>query len=82
VLLHQERGFTISGRLDSAELLTRSVLNVVLPDDDASGEEHPWPWLAERARARGLDATAEELRRLPYEVVLTERVAEWLEMPA
>jgi hypothetical protein len=55
------------------ESLTRDVLNVVLPDDE-SGEEHPWEWLAELAQARGLEVTANDLRRLPYEVVFTEEV--------
>jgi hypothetical protein len=57
--------------------LTRDVLNTVLPDDD-DGEDHPWSWLAALARGRGLDVTAEDLRVLPYEVVLTDAVIRWL----
>jgi hypothetical protein len=53
--------------------LVRDVLNVVLPDDD-DGEDHPWEWLAELARDRGLDVTAVDLRAVPYEVELTGRV--------
>jgi len=55
-------------------------LNVVLPDDDeeAAVEAHPWSWLAELARARGLKATAEDLRALTYEVILTDNVTRWL----
>ncbi|WP_053202741.1 hypothetical protein [Jiangella muralis] len=56
------------------ESLTRDVLNVVLPDEDESGEDHPWDWLAELARDRGVIVTADQLRSLPYEVELTERV--------
>jgi hypothetical protein len=85
VILHEARGFTIgwSSRHrwgnESLENMTRSVLTVVLPDDDEGGEQHPWSWLAELARARGLDVTAEDLRRLPYEVVFTDTVREqWL----
>jgi hypothetical protein len=94
VILHNARGFTIgvgraSARLDdirarqTRETITRNVLLVVLPDDDETAEEegHPWSWLAELARARGLNVTAEDLRGLPYEVVLTDEVTRWLEQP-
>ena len=86
VTLHDERGVTVGVRGGAIgggpvpasyhltlESLTRDVLNVVLPDPE-SGEEHPWEWLAELAEARGLEATANDLRRLPYEVVFTEEV--------
>jgi len=90
VLLHVDRGFTIgwrssdsSGSGDSRghetqDSITRDVLNVVLPDDDECLEDHPWSWLANLARARGLDVTAEDLRGLAYEVVLTDEVTRWL----
>jgi hypothetical protein len=86
VTLHEARGFTIgwghSGESGSphatVENLTQSVLTTVLPDDDQSGEQHPWSWLADLARARGLNVTAEDLRSLPYEVILTEKVRRWL----
>jgi hypothetical protein len=85
VTLHEARGFTIGwGSGESwehmpTENMTRSVLTVVLPDEDEGGEEHPWSWLADLARARGLNVTAEDLRCLPYEVVFTDTVREqWL----
>ena len=90
VTLHDERGLTVGLRSTAEpgprdlreeltlDALTRDVLNVVLPDDE-SGEEHPWSWLAQLARARGLDVTAEDLRALPYEVIFTETVRRWLE---
>jgi hypothetical protein len=85
VILHEARGFTIGWRSDDSwgnetlENMTRSVLTVMLPDDDEGGEEHPWSWLANLARARGLDVTAEDLRGLPYEVVFTDAVRQqWL----
>ena len=62
-----------------AEDLVSDVLNVVLPDDDDSGEPHPWEWLAGLGRARGLDVTADGLRALPYEVVLGDDVRRWLD---
>ncbi len=61
--------------------MRQQVLNVVLPDDDESDEPHPWSWLAEQARRQGIDVTADELKALPYEVVLTERLAQWLKAP-
>jgi hypothetical protein len=90
VILHEDRGFTIGwtsvggsgpGGLPIRETrddIVQSVLHVVLPDDDECAEGHPWAWLAELARARGLDVTADDLRGLPYEVVLTDRVTRWL----
>ncbi len=73
VILHEDRGFTLGWRSsgksgsrairehETLESLTRDVLNVVLPDDDDCAEDHPWSWLADPARARGLTATAEDL---------------------
>ncbi|MBI2708180.1 MAG: hypothetical protein HYX34_00550 [Actinobacteria bacterium] len=90
MILHDDRGFTIGWRstgesrsgdvreLETLEGLTRDVLNVVLPDEDECADDHPWAWLADLARARGLDVTAEDLRRVPYEVVFTENVHRWL----
>jgi hypothetical protein len=90
VILHEARGFTIglrstgesgSGELrehETLESVTRNVLTVVRPDDDECAEDHPWSWLAGLARARGLNVTAEELRGLPYEVIFTDTVRQWL----
>jgi hypothetical protein len=81
VILHDERGYGARISWDddiwaheTVETITRNVLTTVLPDDDATDEEHPWEWLAELARARGIDVTADDLREVPYDVVLTERV--------
>jgi hypothetical protein len=89
VILHEDRGFTIglgSSRESTADLrrgetlesLTRDVLSVVLPDDDVPAEAHPWRWLADLARARGLNVSADDLRSLPYEVTFTDEVRRWL----
>lgn len=87
VILHEDRGLTIGlGQgVDirdglTREVLTHNVLNVVLPDGD-SKEPHPWTWLAELARIRGLNASAESLSALPYEVVFTEEATEWVALP-
>lgn len=89
VILHAGRGFTIglrsTGKRDpgelrehqSAESLTRDVLNTVLSDDEPAAD-HPWTWLAKLARARGLDVSAEDLQSLPYEVTFTDNVKRWL----
>jgi hypothetical protein len=79
VVLHEERGFTISGTWagETAESLTQDVLTTVLPDElpgEEPVEDHPYPWLADLARARGLSVTADDLRALPYRVVLTDAV--------
>jgi hypothetical protein len=89
VILHEDRGFTIglgSSRESTADLrrgetiesLTRDVLNVVLPDDDEPAEDHPYSWLADLARARGLNVSADDLRSLPYDVIFTDEVRRWL----
>ncbi|MEH1017695.1 hypothetical protein V6U90_32055 [Micromonospora sp. CPCC 206060] len=90
VLLHAERGFTLTARSTGApgngaiplhetrDSLTQDVLTVVLPDDEECAEEHPWSWLAELAQARGLAVPADDLRGLPYEVVFTDAVSRWL----
>jgi len=91
VILHEDRGFTIglgsTGTSDlgglreheTLESLTRDVLNTVLPDDDQPAEDHPWMWLADLARARGLTVSADDLRKLRYDVILTDKVRRWLE---
>lgn len=90
VILHNDRGFTIGWRstddprTDTAPIgetrdsITQNVLNTVLPDNEDGAEDHPWSWLADLARARGLSVTAQDLRGLPYEVVLTDKVIQWL----
>jgi hypothetical protein len=80
--LHEERGFTTSrgpapsdmSWYPTLEHLERDVRTTVLPDDDDTQDEHPWEWLAGLIRAHGVEATAEELRLLPYDVVFSERL--------
>ncbi len=80
--LHEERGFTTSGgpapsdpwRYLTLEHLERDVRTTVLPDDDDTQDEHPWEWLAGLLHVRGVEATVEELRLLPYDVVFSERL--------
>jgi len=88
VILHEDRGFTIGlgssretadlRRGETIESLTRNVLSVVLPDNDDAAEAHPYSWLADLARARGLNVSADDLRSLTYEVIFTDKVRRWL----
>jgi hypothetical protein len=60
---------------ETVETIESTVLNVVLPDDaEETGEDHPWEWLAERILRLGVETTPEELRQLPYDVVLSDRL--------
>lgn len=89
VLLHSDRGFTVGmgaavrdrvaevRDLVTEEDLVRSTLNTVLPDTDDS-EPHPWTWLLELALSKGVMLSSAEIRELPYEVLLTQRVISWL----
>jgi hypothetical protein len=76
ITLHEERGFTTSAqwRYLTLDDIERDVRTTVLPDDDDTQDEHPWEWLAELLHVRGIDATAEELRLVPYNVVFSERL--------
>lgn len=59
----------------TVEAVETDVGNVVLPDDaEETEEEHPWPWLTERLGGLGVGTTPEELRGLPYEVILSRRL--------
>jgi hypothetical protein len=92
VLLHDGgRGLTAGGARSTGgwraadvrwgltlEGLGRDVLTVVLPDDETDTEPHPWSWLSELARSRGLEVTAADLRELPYDVVFTDELRRWL----
>jgi hypothetical protein len=84
--LRDDLGFTISTMASrgpapsdqwrhlTLEQLQRDVLTTVLPDDDDTQEQHPWKLLAALLHIHGEEATAEELRLLPYDVVFSERL--------
>jgi hypothetical protein len=90
VTLHAERGWTSwvrgTGRsepLDPWDALTEEgiqedVLNVVLPDDDASGEPHEWAWLRDLLSRHGVETTVEHLKSVPYTVELSDRLLQRL----
>lgn len=59
----------------SVEAIVNDVHNVVLPDDaEETGDEHPWAVLTARIRALGVETSPEQLRELPYVVILSERL--------
>ena len=59
-----------------------NVRTVVLPDDaETSRDEHPWHQLAATLTAKGLPTTADELRELPYDIVLGPRLRARLSAP-
>jgi hypothetical protein len=59
------------------QAITRNVLNVVLPDDaERTGDEHSWDLFARTLAAQGVTAGVEDLRAVPYLVVLAPRVDE------
>lgn len=88
IRLHAERGFTLSGVRGfgqsagadpwqgvTLEDLEADVRTTVLPDDaEDTGEDHPWEWLSELLRAQGIEASAEQLRTLPYDVEFSDRL--------
>jgi hypothetical protein len=85
VTLLDDRGWTTSaplgGTADGQEArmpvthVVRNVYNVVLPDDaEETGEEHEWQRFVQRLREVGIAVTPDELRALPYRVILSDRL--------
>jgi hypothetical protein len=82
--LHSERGFGVSGPIDSWTHLTAASLEAhvrctVLPDDDDTGDDHPWEWLAGLLRAHGVEVSPEQLRTVPYTVKFSRRLSQRLQ---
>ncbi len=74
VTLLDDRGWTTSAQLGEISLthVVRNVYTVVLPDDaEETGEEHEWQRFARRLREAGVAVTPDELRALPYRVILS-----------
>jgi hypothetical protein len=90
VILHNDRGFTISARSTTGDTeldlraddivadLEQTVRNVVLPDEEPCEEDHPYEKLAGLAQQKGLNIAANALRKLPYKVEFGADVLEWL----
>lgn len=74
VTLLDDRGWTTSARLGEISLahVVGNVYNVVLPDDaEETGEEHEWHRFEQRLREAGVTVTPDELRALPYRIILS-----------
>ncbi len=56
------------------ERVAHDVRNVVLPDDDESGDAHPYEWLRELLRRQGIETSAERLQSVPYSVEFSDRL--------
>jgi hypothetical protein len=77
VTLLDDRGWATSaspGEI-SVSHIVRNVYNVALPDNaEETGEQHEWQRFVQRLREAGVEATPDELRSLPYHVILTDRL--------
>lgn len=62
----------------SADTLLGAMRSVVLPELSAIDPEHPWDCLVRLARRRRVQTCADEIALLPYQLVLSEAVQEWL----
>jgi len=73
ITLLDDRGWTTTAPLDVILLahVVRNIYNAVLPDDaEGTGEEHEWQRFEQRLRDAGIEVTADELRALPYSVIV------------
>jgi hypothetical protein len=76
VTLLDDRGWTTTAPLDVILLahVVRNIYNSVLPDDaEETGEDHEWQRFERRLREAGIEVTADELRALPYSIILRVR---------
>lgn len=57
------------------ESLESGARTKVLPDDaEDTGEDHAWEWLSELLRVQAIEASAEQLRNVPYDVEFSDRL--------
>jgi hypothetical protein len=76
ITLLDDRGWTTTAPPDVILLahVVRNIYNAVLPDDaEETGEEHEWQRFEQRLREAGIEVTVDELRALPYSVILRLR---------
>jgi hypothetical protein len=93
VTLLDDRGWTTSASLQGivdgrkgwppVTQVLRNVYNVVLPDDaEETGEEHEWQRFVQRLGEAGVAVPPDELRALPYRVILSDRLQSLLGQPS
>jgi hypothetical protein len=71
--LRTDRGWTSSAALGeiSVRHVVRNIADAVLPDDaEATGNQHDWNHYRIRLRADGFPMSCDELRTLPFRVVI------------
>ena len=74
ITLLDGRGWTTSAPLSALSLdhVVRNIYNVLLPDDaEQTGEEHDWHGFVQRLRDARVAVTSDELRALPYRVIVS-----------
>ena len=74
VTLLDDRGWGTSAPLGEISVahVVRNVYNAVLPDNaEETGEEHEWQRFVQRLLEAGVAITPDELRALPYRVILS-----------
>jgi hypothetical protein len=85
VTLLDDRGWTTSAPLARVSVthVVSSTYTTVLPDNaEETGEEHEWQCFAQRLREAGVAVTPDELRALPYRVILSDRLRSLLGQPS
>ncbi|MCB2413828.1 hypothetical protein LGT39_13335 [Demequina sp. TTPB684] len=60
------------------EALLRAMRSIVLPELSAIDPERPWDCLVRLARRRRVQTCAEEISHIPYRLVLSDDVRNWL----
>lgn len=83
VTLLDDRGWMTSAPVHEITLthVVRNVYTVVLPDDAReTGEKHEWQRFAQCLLEAGVAVTPDDLRTLPYQVILNvpSGIAQWM----
>ncbi len=85
VTLLDDRGWGTSASLDGITIahVVSATYTAVLPDDaEETGEEHEWLRFEQRLLEAGVAVTVDELRALPYRVILSDRLRSRLGQPS
>jgi hypothetical protein len=82
VSLLEDRGWTTSEAPYEISLthIVRNIYTAVLPDDARdTGEEHEWQRFVQRLAEAGVTVTPDDLRMLPYRMILLvpSGIAQW-----
>ncbi|MBM7767008.1 hypothetical protein [Glutamicibacter nicotianae] len=64
----------------SSDELIAEILDLVRVDDPENPGEHPWDEIAAAAQSRGIEIDAAQLKQLPYQVLLSDKVIRTFEI--